>query len=183
MADKTGTYVSFFVEGIADSSQSDMEYYSQLLEWYQNQRQEFHLIGGHDKVAAGFDSALRDKLNVRMIENLNQSKNLLLLLGERTKLDTDWVPVEIAYAVDTCQIPIIAAYTQIEGRITNPEDLEQWWPPAFKQRFDDNTVKAIHVPFQEAPVKYALDLYSNLHMPNWADTCFNEASYNNWAIY
>jgi hypothetical protein len=44
-------------------------------------------------------------------------------------------------------------------------------------------VKAIHVPFQEAPVKYALQLYSDGNMPNWVDTCFNEASYNNWAIY
>ena len=87
-----------------------------------------HLVSAHDKVAASFDSALRDRFNIRLIENLNRSKNLPLLLGERTKLDADWVPVEIIYAVDTCRIPIIAVYTQIEGRITNPEDLEQWWP-------------------------------------------------------
>ena len=142
-----------------------------------------YLVSAHDKVAASFDSGLRDGFNIRLIENLNRSKNLLLLLGERTKLDADWMPVKIICAVDTCRIPIIAIYTQIEGRITNPEDLEQWWPPASKQRFDDNTVKTVHVPFQGTQVKYAFQLYSDCNMLYWADTCFNEASYNNWAIY
>ena len=104
-------------------------------------------------------------------------------MGERTNLDVYWVSVEIIYAVDTCRIPIIAVYTKIEGRITNPEQLEQWRPAAFKQRFYDNTVKAVHVPFQGAPVKYVLQLYSNRNMPYWVDTCFSKASYNNWAIY
>ena len=83
----------------------------------------------------------------------------------------------------TCRIPIIAAFTKIEGQITNPEDLEQWWPAAFKGRFDDNAVKAVYVPFQGAPVKYVLQLYLDRNMPYWADTCFNKASYNNLAIY
>ena len=142
-----------------------------------------HLVSAHDKVTVSFDSGLRDRFNIRFIKNLNRSKNLLLLLCERAKLDANWVPVEIIYAVDTCWIPIIAVYTQIKSWITNPENMEQWWPPASKQRFDDNAVKTVHVPFQGVPVKYALQLYSDCNMPYWADTCFNESSYNNWAIY
>ena len=44
------------------------------------------------------------------MERLNNSKNMVLIIGPTTRFDTDWVPFEIGYAVDYRKIPTIATY-------------------------------------------------------------------------
>jgi hypothetical protein len=47
---------------------------------------------------------------------------MLLIIGDSTRLDRDWVPFEIEYAVDSCNIPLIIAYTDF-NTITVPSAL------------------------------------------------------------
>jgi hypothetical protein len=70
-------------------------------------------------------------------------------------LDTDWIPFEIAYAVDTCRLPIIAAYPDY-NKITAPAALWPLWPSALKQRIDAGFARVIHVPFKQALLRDAM---------------------------
>src|ERR1051326_5705913 len=99
---RSGTYVAFHAEGNSDPSETDMKYYRLLQAWHANDGNEFRFINSHDKASAVRDSSTAETLRRSLTERLRQSKNFLLLLGTSTWRDTDWVPFEIAYAIDTC---------------------------------------------------------------------------------
>jgi len=110
MAYKNGTYVAFHAEGISIPTDSDIKYYNLLKSWTKKTDDDFSMINSHEKTAAVRDSSTRYTLRSRLVTRLKNSKHLLLIIGDTTKNDTDWVPFEIRYAVDECDIPIIAAY-------------------------------------------------------------------------
>ncbi len=89
-----------------------------------------------------------------LLERLRNSRNILLIIGNTTRLDTDWVPFEIAQAIDTYEIPIIAAYPAYIN-ITNPTAARPLWPAALAQRIDSGKAHVIHIPFRQAPIKHA----------------------------
>jgi hypothetical protein len=91
-----------------------MKYYNLLKAWTAKTDDDFSFINSHDKTASVRDSSLKETLRRRLVERMQNSKHLLLILGVTTKQDTDWVPFEIEYAIDTCKIPLIVAYTTTE---------------------------------------------------------------------
>lgn len=127
MAYRNGTYVTFHAEGTSDPTETDMKYYRLLTAWHEHEDIDFDMINSHDKTAAVRDTSKRQTLEARLKERLNNSKNMILIVGDRTRFDNDWVPFEITYAVDTCKIPIIAAYPGYET-ITAPNQLRNLWP-------------------------------------------------------
>ena len=129
MAYRNGTYVAFHAEGTSDPTETDMKYYNLLQAWHENEDIDFHMINSHEKTAAVRDSSKRETLMARLKQRMNNSKNIVLVIGDTTKNDTDWVPFEIRYAIDECEIPVIAAYPNC-GRILNPEALRDLWPKA-----------------------------------------------------
>ena len=109
MAYRNGTYVAFYAAGTSDPTASDMKYYNLLRAWHADDDNEFYFVNSHDKGAAVRDSSSKQRLRDVLAERLRNSKNMVLILGQSTQFDTDWVPFEIAYAVDSCNLPIIAA--------------------------------------------------------------------------
>lgn len=102
MAYRNGTYVAFHAGGTSDPTVSDIKYYNTMKMWDANKRIDFSLINSHEKTSAVRDSSTRDTLRRALVTRLNNSKNMVLILTMGTKNDTDWVPFEIAYAVDNC---------------------------------------------------------------------------------
>ena len=164
MAYRNGTYVAFHANGTAEPTESDMKYYNLLKAWKVRSDGEFEFVNSHDKTAAVRDSSSRETLRARLAERLRNSKNMLLIIGDTTRFDTDWVPFEIEYAVDTCKIPIIAAYPQYEY-ILRPGDLRPLWPAALAKRIDNGTAHVIHIPFKQAPLTDALPRFAPDALP------------------
>ncbi len=164
MAYRNGTYVAFHANGTAQPTESDMKYYQLLKAWKIRSDGEFEFVNSHDKTAAVRDSSSRQTLRNRLAERLRNSKNMLLIIGDTTRFDTDWVPFEIEYAVDTCQIPIIAAYPKYEW-IQRPADLRPLWPRALAERIDNGTAHVLHIPFKQAPLADALPRFSPTELP------------------
>jgi len=131
MAYKNGTYVAFHAEGTNVPTDSDIKYYNLLKAWTAKGDDDFPMINSHDKTSAVRDSSKRETLRNRLKIRLQNSKHLLLIIGDTTKKDTDWVPFEISYAIDDCDIPVIAAYTDYKY-ILSPADFLDLWPPALK---------------------------------------------------
>src|SRR5580692_2905986 len=117
MAYRSGTYVAFHAAGTNLPGKSDMDYYNLMKAWTAKSDDDFTMINSHDKASSVRDASLRTTLRKSLLERLRNSKNMVLIIGETTYLDTDWVPFEIEKAVDTYGIPIIAAYTVFEKPI------------------------------------------------------------------
>lgn len=165
MAYRNGTYIAFHAEGNTDPTASDIKYYRMLKAWHVNDGTEFKFVNSHDKVAAVKDTASRTKIMASLRERLDNSKNMVLIIGPNTKKDTDFVPYEIAYAVDSCNIPIIAAYTGYNW-ITEPEKLSDVWPQALADRINNGTAKVIHITFKQILIDDAIGQFNLSKAPN-----------------
>jgi hypothetical protein len=164
MAYRNGTYIAFHAGGTSDPTASDIRYYRMLKAWHEHDNIDFKFINSHEKVAAVRDSSSKETLRRSLKERLNNSRNMVLIVGPTTKLDTDWVPFEIEYAVDECGLPIIAVYTGYE-KITAPSELRDLWPTAFAKRIANSTVRAIHIPFKQAAIDDAIGQFDHGKLP------------------
>jgi MTH538 TIR-like domain (DUF1863) len=164
MAYRNGTYIAFHAGGTNDPTASDIKYYRILKAWHEHDNIDFKFINSHEKVASVRDSSTKETLRRSLKERLNNSRNMILIIGPTTRLDTDWVPFEIEYAVDVRGLPIIAAYTGYV-KITAPAELSSLWPAAFAKRVANGTVRAIHIPFKQAAIDDAIGQFDHDRQP------------------
>lgn len=182
MAYRNGTYVAFHAEGNSDPTDTDQRYYRILMAWKESNKLDFPWINSHEKTAAVRDTSKRETLANRLKERLSCSKNMLLILGPTTCLDTDWVPFEIKHAVDTYEIPIIAAYPNYEF-IRAPAALRSLWPAALASRIDNGTAHVIHVPFKLDPIKDAIGQFDHNKYPLHGGLGFySDDAYRSWGL-
>lgn len=156
MAYRNGTYVAFHAAGTNLPGKSDMDYYNLMKAWTNKSNDDFTMINSHDKASAVRDDSLRRTLRTSLLERLRNSKNMVLIIGETTRFDTDWVPFEIEQAVDTYKIPIIAAYTVSDKPIRKPAALSGYWPRALELRINNGAANIIHIPFKKEALKDAI---------------------------
>ena len=102
-------------------------------------------------------------------------------MGKTTKEDRDWVPFEIAYAIDSCDLPVIAAYPGYV-RILQPGALRPLWPAALASRIDSHKAKVIHVPFKQKPLSAAIQNYDIRTKPKGPLTYYTADAYRRWGI-
>jgi hypothetical protein len=164
MAYRNGTYVAFHAEGSIDPTASDIKYYRMMMAWHANDSTTFSFYNSHDKASAVRDSSQDATIKRSLRDRLDNSKNMVLIIGKRTKFDADFVPYEIGYAVDTCGIPIIATYPG-EGIIRNPGALKALWPEALRARIANNTANVIHIPFNQKAIEEAVQQFSHNRPP------------------
>src|ERR1051325_8688443 len=158
MAYRNGTYVAFHADGNnRPGGKSDIDYYNLIKAWAAKGDDDFTMINSHDKSSAVRDASLRRTLRDSLLERLRNSKNMVLIIGETTRLDTDWVPFEIEKAVDLYGIPIIAAYTVFDKPIRRPSALSGYWPTALRIRIDNGTANVLHIPFRKEPLNNSLN--------------------------
>jgi len=181
MAYRNGTYVAFHANKATEPTKSDIKYYNLLKAWKVRDDNDFSFINSHEKTSAVRDSSKRETLERVLKQRLLNSKNMILIVGKTTKEDTDWVPLEIRYAVDECQIPIIAAYTDCE-RITDPERFAHRWPAALASRIRDGTARVIHISFKKEPLKGAVNQFSHEHLPKGSLVYYTRETYRNWGL-
>ncbi len=182
MAYRNGTYIAFHANKTTEPTESDIKYYNLLKAWKVQPDNEFAFIDSHDKTSAVRDSSKRATLETALKTRLNSSKNMVLVVGETTKEDTDWVPFEIRYAVDVCEIPIIAAYP---GRdyIINPSYLSNLWPGALVTRIENSTAHVIHIPFKKEPLADAVFQFSHSKYPKGGGLgSYSEDTYKAWGL-
>lgn len=184
MSYRNGTYVAFHANGTnRPGGNSDIDYYNLMKAWTARKSDEFSMCNSHEKTAAVRDSSSRERLKTILRERLKNSKNMVLIIGETTLLDDDWVPFEIGYAVDQCAIPIIAAYTGFDFPIRNPNALEMKWPIALRVRIKNKTARVIHIPFKKLPLLDAIGQFSHNNYPVGLGLgIYDDETYRNFGI-
>ncbi|MFN4230362.1 TIR domain-containing protein [Parvibaculum sp.] len=181
MAYRNGTYIAFHAGGTTDPTASDIKYYRLLKAWHVNDDIDFKFINSHEKVSAVRDTSKKTTLIASLRRRLNNSKNMVLILGPRTRFDTDWVPFEIGYAVDQCGIPLIVVYPGYDW-ITAPAELSGLWPLAFLRRVENGAVRAIHIPFRQRVVDAAIRQFSISNMPPTSLGYYSREAYRSLGI-
>jgi hypothetical protein len=183
MAYRNGTYVAFHADGNNIPGKTDIDYYNMMRAWSAHPDDDFALVNSHDKSSAVRDSSLRATLRASLLERLRNSKNMILIIGKTTSSDTDWVPFEIEQAVDTYKIPIIAAYTMIDGPILDPQIGSGYWPYALRARINNGTANVIHIPFKKAPIMAAISQFDHNTVPRGQGLgWYTGETYRSWGI-
>ncbi len=180
MAYRSGTYIAFHADGETNPTASDMKYYNTLKMW-KVRDDDFSFANSHEKTNAVRDSSKKETLRRTLIERMNKSKHLLLIIGATTKYDTDWVPFEIKYAVETCGIPIIAVYTGY-NKIMAPSALSDLWPKELSKAIESKTVGIIHVPFKKEPIADAISQFDMNNHPKTTLNHYTQEAYNSWGL-
>ncbi len=175
------TYVAFHAEGTNVPVDTDFKYYNLLKAWTEKTDDDFSMIDSHEKGSAVRDSSKKATLEARLKERLRNSKNMVLIIGDTTKNDRDWVPMEIAYAIDDCDIPIIAAYTGTDY-ILNPSAYSHLWPKALKDRIDNDSARVIHISFKKEPLKDAISQFTHDNKPKGSKSYYTKDAYASFGI-
>lgn len=181
MAYRNGTYIAFHADGTDVPTESDIKYYNLMKAWSAKSDDDFSMINSHEKTSSVRDSSLKTTLRNRLKDRLKLSKQMVLIIGDTTKNDKDWVPFEIEYAVDDCELPLIIAYTGYEY-ILNPSLLSNLWPQALKDRIDNRIVKAIHIPFKKEPLKDAMIQFNLTNKPSSSLSYYSKEAYKIFGI-
>lgn len=182
MAYRNGTYVAFHANGNNIPGKTDIDYYRLMTAWSSNPDDDFTMNNSHDKASAVRDSSKKATLRASLQERLRQSKNLVLIIGNTTRLDDDWIPFEIEQAVDCYKIPIIAVYTTYSGPIRVPSAFRQLWPSTLTARIDNHTANVIHIPFKKAPIMDAISQFSHNNLPKGGLWFYSNDAYKTFGI-
>ena len=178
---RTGTYVAFHADGKREPTESDMKYYRLLQAWRVRDDNDFSFVDSHAKSAALMNASARATVMLRLKERLLRSKNMILIVGRTTRFDTYWVPFEIAYAVDKCNIPIIAAYPGFQS-IMAPAELRPLWPAALTVRILLGTARVIHIPFRQGPLQDAIAQFTHFKYPKGGVSYYDWDSHASWGL-
>ena len=182
MAYRNGTYVAFHADKNNIPGKTDIDYYNLMKAWEAKSDDEFTMVNSHEKAAAVRDTSKRETLRRSLKDRLCNSKNMVLIIGETTRLDTDWVPFEIEQAIDVYEIPIIAAYTIHDGPIRNPSALSGYWPNALSLRINNKSARVIHIPFRKPAIHNAISQFSHKKLPVGSLTIYADTAYQNFGI-
>lgn len=181
MAYRNGTYVAFHANGTDIPTDSDIKYYNLMKAWTEKDDDDFTMINSHDKASSVRDSSKRSTLKASLQERLRNSRNMVLIIGKTTRLDTDWVPFEIEQAVDTYEIPIVAAYPDYDS-ILDPDKLSSLWPKALADRIGNKTAKVIHISFKKEPIKTAINQFDHDNLPSGSLSYYGREAYVKWGL-
>ncbi len=184
MAYRNGIYIAFAAEGQSDPTKSDIKYYNIMKGWKSMEGKDFTFVNSHEKVSAVSDKSKDETIKASLRERLKNSKSMLLLVGNKTKYDDDFVPYEINYANDKCGLPIIVCYVNYSSRISNniPDSLIKLWPPALKEKIQNETVKTIHIPLKEKIILEAINTFDINNQPSYTQTIYKDSLYDNYGI-
>lgn len=144
MAYKNKTYVCF-------DADNDIRYYRLMTAWKENERIAFNFHNAHE-INNLRDGSSEETIKRKLRERLQNTKVLVVLIGDHTKNLYRYVRWEIEYAIEN-DIPIIAV--NLNGKRLRDEKL---CPPILRDEL------AIHIPYGQKILNYALNNWSDNHM-------------------
>lgn len=130
-----------------------MAYYRLMQAWKQNDGITFNFYDAHDLNTAR-DSSLEASIKAQLMERMRNSREFVLLVGERTRYLTKFVRWEIEQALSR-KLPIIAV--NLNGRRFMDEER---CPPVLRGEL------AVHVSFNAAIMQHALDTWPGADAEN-----------------
>lgn len=142
MAIRTKTYVCF-------DGDNDMSYYRMMTAWHANEKFSFEFQNAHDLNTAR-DSSQEESIKRQLRERFAHSKELVVLIGEKTKLLRKFVQWEMEAAL-RIGLPIIGV------NLNGSRRKDDRCPTAITGEL------AIYVPFGAKIIEYAMQNWPSSH--------------------
>ena len=146
MSYRNKTYVAF-------DADNDIKYYRLMQAWVSNDNMDFDFHNAHDLAQLRATSS-EDTIKRRLRERLNNTKQMIVLVGDSTKNLYKFVRWEMEQAINL-DIPIIAANLDKATEATSKT------PAILKER-----AYFVNVPFGPRKIKYALDHFPSEYTRN-----------------
>ena len=143
MAYRNKTYICF-------DGDTDMHYYRLMTAWAENERFTFDFHNAHDLNTAR-DSSQEESIKRQLRERFANSKLLVVLIGEKTKLLTKFVKWEMEVALKL-DLPIVGV------NLNGSKRKDDRCPPTIKEQL------AIYVPFGAKIVEHAMTHWPASHV-------------------
>ena len=144
MAYRNKTYVCF-------DADNDIRYYRLMTAWKENERIAFNFHNAHE-INNLRDGSSEATIKRKLRERLQNTKVLVVLIGDHTKNLYKYVRWEIEYAIEK-DIPIIAV--NLNGKKRKDSEL---CPPLLRDEL------AIHIPFGQKIIDHALNHWPSSHI-------------------
>jgi hypothetical protein len=179
MADRNSTYVAFHANPAKEPEVTDVHILDLLKSWGVGANGGLTLTDSREKGEARRAVRLREFTERHLRMRLDSAKHMVLIVGETTREDHEWIPLEIRYAVDDCEIPIIATYLGHEV-ILDPTELAPLWPAALAKRIREGTARVIHIPFRMEALRDAIGQFGPEKRPQSGLSFYDLATYQGW---
>ncbi|WP_315927550.1 TIR domain-containing protein [Mesorhizobium sp. SP-1A] len=142
MAYRNKTYICF-------DGDTDMRYYRLMTAWAENEKFTFDFHNAHDLNTAR-DTSQEESIKRQLRERFANSKLMVVLIGEKTKLLTKFVKWEMEVALKL-GLPIIGV------NLNGTRHRDERCPPAIRESL------AVYVPFGVKIVEYAMANWPDVH--------------------
>jgi len=143
MAYRNKTYVCF-------DADNDMKYYRLMEAWKENENIAFNFHNAHE-INNLRDGSSEETIKKKLRERLQNTKVLVVLIGDHTKDLYKYIRWEIEYALEK-DIPIVAV--NLNKKRKKDQNL---CPPLLRDEL------AIHVPYGQKIIDYALNNWPDSH--------------------
>lgn len=137
MSYRNKTYIVF-------DADNDMAFYKEMVEWKNDKNIDFNFHNAHDLNNLR-DGSQEETIKRKLKERLNNTKQMIVLVGDSTRYLYKFVRWEIEVAIEL-DIPIIAV--NLNGHNT----VHQGTPPILKKE-----AYFVSIPYEIETIKYALD--------------------------
>jgi MTH538 TIR-like domain (DUF1863) len=158
VAYKNKTYIAF-------DGDTDMSYYRMMTAWHANPRFSFEFHNAHDLNTAR-DSSQEESIKRQLRERFANSKDFIVLIGEKTKLLRKFVQWEMEAALKL-DLPIIGV--NLNGSRTRDDRC----PAAILDAL------AVYIPFGPKIIEHALEHWPASHASYKAQLKTGPYHYNN----
>jgi MTH538 TIR-like domain (DUF1863) len=155
MGYRNKTYVGF-------DADTDMSYYRLMQAWKANEHIDFNFYNVHD-INSNPNLTAESTIKRQLRERFDNTKNFVLLVGKNTKYLYKYVRWEVAQAIEM-ELPVIVVNLNMKRQSDR-----ELCPPIIRDGL------AIHISFNAAIVKYALD--------NWEDSHHKKRQENDHQAY
>ncbi len=160
MSTRTKTYIAF-------DGDSDLMSYRTVQSWSANQALSFNLNDAHDVNTARDDSLPQSIIN-QLRERLDNTKVLILLVGDKTKYNRKGIlKYELQYALRN-KLPILLTFIGFKVAHSNTSELwNKYLHPKIPSVLTDaSEIYGLVSPFTRSSVEYAVKTYSHLRLPD-----------------
>lgn len=146
MSYRNKTYVIF-------DADNDIHWYRMMTAWKKNDKIDFDFHDAHELNNLSTNTS-EEQIKKKLRDRMKNSKQAIVLVGEKTKNLFKFVRWEIEFAI-SLDLPIIAVNLDKKNSATDKT------PPILK-----NTAYFVSVPFDQKKIKKALDLFPNEYHKN-----------------
>ncbi len=157
------TYIAFDSVAVLNHENSNLHLFHQLADWQKRYPNRFQFVNLESiDFSSLHDDLVDTTIKSNFLKIMAQADNLLIVISERTNVDSPMLNWQISRCVNRFKLPVIIAYA---GETALDKDAVQtFWsrlPQKIKKYIGRDSARMCHIPLTMDKVERALGTFSN----------------------